>query len=135
MSKEIGIILVDDNDIDIMIGERLISVINPDINVVTFPCGKELIQWLSSDNHKCIARRVFIFIDIYMPEMNGFTVAEQAFSILNEKGCKAECYLLSATIDDSDIQKIDNHPLISGFVGKPLTPAIINKLIGELDTV
>jgi len=135
MSNDIGIVLVDDNDIDLMIGERLISVINPDVRVVAFPCGKELIAWLSSKEHTCIARRIIIFIDIYMPEMNGFMVAEQAHQILTKKGCKAECYLLSATIDDSDLQKIKNHPLIAGFVGKPITPAIINKLIRELDPV
>lgn len=129
--NQIGIVLVDDNDIDLMIGERLISVVNPDIAVKTFASGNTLLEWLQSDSHQCIAQKVIVFIDIYMPKMNGFEVAEKAHKILDSKGCKAECYLLSATIDDLDLQKIESHTLISGFVGKPITQHVINQLVGS----
>ena len=129
MNNSIGIVLVDDNDLDLMIGERLISVVNPGVKVETFNCGDELFDWLSGKDHACIAKKVIFFIDIYMPKVNGFMVAEKASKILKAKGCDAECYLLSATIDDSDLRKIKDHPLIAGFIGKPITKEVLFSVV------
>lgn len=135
MNNRVGIILVDDNDIDLMIGGRLISVINPDIVLKTFAGGEAFLQWIQSESNQCIAQKVIVFIDIYMPKMNGFEVAEKAYKLFENKGCTIECYLLSATIDDYDLQKIERHPLISGFIGKPITQAILNELVGNSKVV
>ena len=135
MNETITIALVDDNDIDLMIGERLISVVNPDINVETFSSGEALLLRLASKNHMCLAQKMIFFIDIYMPQMNGFEVVERAKKITQKNGCKVDFYLLSATIDDIDLKKIKKHPDVTGFIGKPITANVLDELVKAMTAV
>ncbi len=57
-----------------------------------------------------------VLMDIYMPGMNGFTVAER----LVKAGFKGKIYALSAQEDiEENIRSEENH--FSGFINKPLT--------------
>ena len=129
MNNTFTILLIDDNDIDLMIGERLISVVNPDVKVNGFTRGQRALDWLKDLGSDCLHQKVVLFIDIYMNEMNGFEVAHRATQLIESFGCEAECYLLSATIDDSDLRRIKNDPKIKGFIGKPITQDVLNNIV------
>ena len=129
MGKKLNIIIIDDNDIDLMIGERLISRVNSNIGVKTFSTGNEATAWLKEDSVNCCDEKTIFLIDIYLPNCNGFKVSEEIVKISKGKKCECVCYLLSATIDQSDKRKIANNKNLEGFIGKPITVDIINNIL------
>ena len=62
-----------------------------------------------------------IFLDINLPKMNGFEFLEQ----LSEKDLSflkhTQIYMLSSSIDQRDMAKVEANKNITGFIGKPLT--------------
>ena len=77
-------LIVDDDEIDIMITERMIQNVNPNVKPVIAKNGKEAISFLEEyQMEKVHARPLkFILIDLMMPMMNGFEFLEayKAFS-------------------------------------------------------
>ena len=132
MNDDVNIVVVDDNEIDLMIGKRLISRVNSNIKVETFSSICEVISWVNSEKDYFKKNNVVFFIDIYLPNGNGFKLSEDIFKRISDiKEKNSIFYLLSATIDDVDLRKVKNSDLIKGFIGKPLTVDIINQVINE----
>ncbi|QYJ67630.1 response regulator [Flavobacterium litorale] len=70
MKKQISyIMLVDDNKIDNFFHERVINKYYTSIKVIVKECGAEALQYLSDTTNR---KPDFIFLDINMPEMNGW---------------------------------------------------------------
>ena len=99
MNKEISIVIVDDNEIDLMIGERLLSRVDPNIVVFTFLTGKKAINWVKERGQCDFTDTTLFLIDIYMPDCSGYFVAESIQNLFKDQTKNAECFLLSATID------------------------------------
>ena len=131
MGKKLNIIIVDDNEIDLMIGERMISRVNANINVKTFSTGGKAIAWLKEGERNCYDEKTIFLIDIYLPNCSGFIVSKDIVELSKEQNCACECYLLSATIDHSDKRKIELNKNLKGFIGKPITVDVINHIIED----
>ncbi len=129
MGRKLNIVIVDDNEIDLMIGERMISRVNASINVKTFPSGDEALAWIKEEGKDCIDQKTIFLIDIYLPNCNGFIVSKDIVKLSKEQKCECICYLLSATIDQSDKRKIELNKDLKGFIGKPITVDVINNII------
>jgi CheY-like chemotaxis protein len=70
-----------------------------------------------------------IFLDINMPVSNGWEILEslENLSALMDRNCKV--YILSSSIDSSDIEKSNNYKIVKGFIAKPLTVAHLSLLL------
>ncbi len=133
MKNDVNIVVVDDNEIDLMISKRLISRVDSNITVKTFSSFCEVVSWVRSDEEYFTSNDVVFFIDIYMPDGNGFKLSQEIFDQISKYDKKnTTFYLLSATIDDLDLKKVKKSDLIKGFIGKPLTVDAINRVIDEL---
>ena len=131
MENKKGVIFVDDNDLDLMVGERLVSVIRPDTPLKTFSKGKAFLDWLQSDQFDFMFSEVILLVDIHMPEISGLEVAKQSHVILTSKGIIPKIYLLSASVDKHEVDiSFDDSP-VSEFIGKPLTKERIIKMLEE----
>jgi DNA-binding response OmpR family regulator len=69
-----------------------------------------------------------VFLDINLPQLNGFDLLQQ----LSEAGRKwlmqTRIYMLSASIDERDMERVKEIPLIHSFVGKPLTVEFLKEI-------
>jgi two-component system chemotaxis response regulator CheY len=64
---------------------------------------------------------VAVFIDINMPEINGFNLIEKLSPEAKEFLSQSALYMLSSSVDQRDLDRVEASPIIKGFVGKPLT--------------
>lgn len=72
-----------------------------------------------------------IFLDINLPRYSGFEfikMNQELFERLTKKGVRL--FLLSSSQNPRDIEEAAAHPLIEGFVEKPLSVERVKDLIG-----
>jgi CheY-like chemotaxis protein len=113
------IVLIDDDPISTFVTEKLIS------RNVTEPCtffkfqsAKEALKSIYS------IRPNYLFLDLNMPEMNGWDFLDSFNSDQNQ----AQIYILSSSVDDRDILKARNYSIVKDYLSKPLIKSYINSI-------
>jgi CheY-like chemotaxis protein len=120
------IALVDDDEVINLVHSEVIKRIVHDVQLEIFQSGTQLLEYLR--NHEDQSLDV-IFLDIRMPEMDGFEVLEK-MEEMNPKASKnARVFVLSSSLDERDLNRAKANPLVTGFIGKPLSFDIFRRLL------
>jgi CheY-like chemotaxis protein len=127
MSK---ILLIDDDPINNFLNKSIISErISPDIHVQDFLNPEEALECLidQSINDKDSLPDV-IFLDINMPEMSGFEFLD-LYIKNNLDSLAIPIYILTSSLDPSDIETSKSYPIVIDFISKPMDANVIRKII------
>jgi len=118
----IKIVLIDDDPISIFVTEKLISrnVLEP-FKVFSFSSAADALK----DIYKI--RPDYLFLDINMPEMNGWDFLEIFKPIKKDP----EIYILSSSIDEKDISKAGQYENVKNYLSKPLIKQYINVIFSS----
>jgi response regulator RpfG family c-di-GMP phosphodiesterase len=130
MQRPLRFILIDDEVCSNKISEAFIKRLYPDAEIVNFLSPLQALLYLESEYIKCPVPAT-ILLDINMPELNGWQVLEKLQELpLPVKECLT-IFMLSTSIDSNDKQKAQEHPLIQGYIEKPLSRDILKSIFGE----
>jgi len=110
-------ILVDDNEDDNVYHEIMIRRAGFTGEVRVFESGADALAFLRQDD---LSVPTCLFLDINMPQMDGFEFARQARPLLQDKPTMLVMMLTSSDAPQDRLRAGDM-PLIQGFVTKPLT--------------
>ncbi len=121
--------VIDDNNIDLYITARVILKNNLAEEVLEFPSGIAALQYIAENQNNPSKLPEIIFVDIYMPQMTGFEFMET----LNDFpdgfiGC-CQCYIISSSLDQNDIDRAEADSNIVAFHQKPLSKALLQTII------
>lgn len=128
-----SVMLIDDNEIDNLINQKMIESINLSDNIFIHSGAKSALEYLkniqkiTSDNIEFLPE--LIFLDLDMPLMDGFQFIDE-FEKLNEntkKYCKI--ILLTSSLDPKDMAKSKKNVNILKHLNKPLTQENLRKLL------
>jgi CheY-like chemotaxis protein len=114
------VLLIDDNDIDNFINERMITTSHFSKSVVVRNSGEGALQYLRDNAADESILPQVIFLDLNMPAMDGFGFLEE-YAVLPEsirKCCKV--VVLSSSISPEDINRVSMNPYVLKYVNKPL---------------
>jgi CheY-like chemotaxis protein len=118
--------------------DTIISVFHPatihraigNSTIETTPSGTEALELLDVLMKNGETAPNFIFLDINMPEINGFEfldlLTEEEKSFLKD----SKIIMLSSSVNQKDIERAKTYPIIRDFVSKPLTVEYIRGLVG-----
>jgi len=117
--------LIDDNDIDLRINAKLISLTNIFDEIIICQSGERAFDYLNKNLQHPELMPDFILLDIQMPEMDGFEFLE------NYKSFPEKCpvAMLSSTLDFGDIQRAEANPYVVKLLKKPLSAKELAELI------
>jgi len=116
------IILIDDDPICNYLSEILIGTISQEIILKIFT---DPIEALSKLETLTINEETMVFLDINMPQMNGFDFLRS----FEKTGLKCPFVILTSSSNIIEKENAENNPLIYKFLTKPLTKEHILDLL------
>ncbi|HZX59105.1 MAG TPA: response regulator [Mucilaginibacter sp.] len=117
-------LLIDDNYIDNFVTRRILESSNFAEHVVVSQSATEAIDSLRSGNVKPDV----IFLDIRMPGMGGFEFLQEYDKIDVEGKKDVKIFMLSSSLDPTDMRKSGNNKYITQFIHKPLTQKALDEI-------
>jgi two-component system chemotaxis response regulator CheY len=123
------VLLVDDDDIFNMLHGEVLKRLIPDVRIDVFKSGQEVLRYFEQAPEEKID---LIFLDIRMPVMGGFEVLEGMASMAPERFSNTRIYVLSSTLDDRDLQRAKETPLVTDFIGKPMSFDTLRSILAQM---
>ncbi|MEO0898846.1 MAG: response regulator [Bacteroidota bacterium] len=120
MAQYKSVMLVDDNEIDNIINEKIIEANSFAENILVFQTGQEALDYLKDKQDKEQELPEIVFLDINMPIMDGFQFLEdfEQFSEMVLDKCKI--IMLSSSISPKDIDRAASSRYVKKYLNKPL---------------
>jgi CheY-like chemotaxis protein len=122
------VLLVDDDDIFNMLHGEVLKRLIPGVQIEIFKSGVEVTEYLQRENENDID---LIFLDIRMPVMGGFEVLDAMATMDPKRFENTRIYVLSSTLDDRDLQRAKATPLVTDFIGKPMSFDTMRSILGQ----
>ncbi|MGZ3763606.1 MAG: response regulator [Mucilaginibacter sp.] len=124
MSNYKTCLLIDDNYIDNFVTRRILESGNFAEQVIVVQSATEAINSLKAG----LVRPDVIFLDIRMPQMGGFEFLQEYDKLEIEGKQKIKIFMLSSSLDPTDLKKSTNNKYITQFIHKPLTQKTLDDI-------
>lgn len=136
MKKLNAVMLIDDNEIDNLINQKMIESIDMSDNIFIHSGAKSALEYLRNiEKIKNGAPQFLpelIFLDIDMPIMDGFQFIDEFEKLSNETKDYCKIIMLTSSLDPKDISKSKKNKFILKYLNKPLTQDSL-KRFSEVD--
>ncbi len=120
-------ILIDDNPIDLYIAEKVINNVFEKASIIKFSEAMKALDFLSDT--KTEHTPSIIFLDIYMPEMDGFGFLQQFALLPQQIRDFYKIIIVTSSSNQLDIARANSNPYVVLMTQKPLTKAGLLQLL------
>ncbi|HEX9979611.1 MAG TPA: response regulator [Flavobacterium sp.] len=122
------VMLIDDNSIDLFVASRVMAKNNFAGQTLQFNAAGDALQYLRVNSANPSALPQIILVDIYMPVMSGFGFMEAYRELPDSVRNGTMVYIVSSSIDETDIARAGADRNITAFQEKPVTAAFLNAI-------
>lgn len=133
MEKNCKICFIDDDPIYKIFMKRVIEMNNlvPKINVTSFDDGDQAYNFINKNKQNPEELPDVILLDINMPVMDGFQFMEEYSKIKPKINKKITVFMVTSSIDPSDMKRSKKFPEISDYITKPVPLGKLKHIIGS----
>jgi len=122
------VMLIDDNEIDNIINEKIIEANEFADKILVFQTGQEALDYLMDNQNAEVSLPNIIFLDINMPIMDGFQFLEQFEKLSSLVQQKCKIIMLSSSISPKDIDRAASSRYVKKYLNKPLNARYLNAI-------
>ncbi|MBC7399123.1 MAG: response regulator [Mucilaginibacter sp.] len=129
---ELSFIIIDDTELDHFIARKMITNANNAYKVQSFLDASQALDYIMADEHEAGIKVILVFLDIYMPLMNGFEFVEEFEKL--DKAIQDKYYIvaLTSSIEISDLNRIRSYTAVKEKITKPLMAEDVRTLINRI---
>jgi CheY-like chemotaxis protein len=124
-----NVLLIDDNDIDTFINKHVISRCNIADSIITKNSASAALDYLKNGLQNSEDFPEIIFLDIKMPEIDGFGFLERYNELKDEKKYSCTIIMLTSSSDNHDIERAMNNPFVKKYLNKPLQAGMLSDIL------
>ncbi len=133
MSKKFhSVMLIDDNEIDNLINQKMIEAADIAEHIYTHTGAKSAIEFLKNISKlPDISMDVLpdvIFLDIDMPLMDGFQFLDEFEKLAEKTRKKCKVVMLTSSINPQDVNKSKKYDYVKKYINKPLSQEALETL-------
>ena len=113
-------IVIDDSKLDCFIAEKIIKNTGNCSSIRSFLQASDALAYIkdSAPTGNC---DTIVLVDIQMPVMNGFDFVEEFEKFSPEITGSYLVYIISSSINENDLNRVNNYSSVIQFINKPLT--------------
>lgn len=119
-------VLIDDSDIDLFIQRRFLEVYNFSSELLLYKSAEEALGWLKNINGE--AAPDIIFLDLNMPEIDGFSFLKNFKDLPEKIKTKSRIVVLTSSNSSKDREQAFSFKNVIQFITKPLKQTDIEDL-------
>jgi response regulator RpfG family c-di-GMP phosphodiesterase len=123
------VLLIDDTKLDNFINRILIQQLRISQSIIEFQNAKEALGYLRLMSSENKPYPEYIFLDLNMPEMDGFQFIEQFEEVQYDEKESTKIIVVSSTVDPEEIRRVISNPRVHKFIEKPLTKDKLKELV------
>ena len=120
-------VLIDDNEADNVFHEIMIRRAGFKGEIKIFETGVDALDWFEAEHDWS---PTCVFLDINMPMMDGFEMAEKATPLLKDKPTVV-LVMLTSSGSPVDRKRAESMEIINDFVTKPLSVEMVKRLLAQ----
>lgn len=132
MKKFNTVMLVDDNDTDNYISQRIMELSGFSEKILTNNNGKAALEYLEQHQNDVSQLPDIIFLDISMPIVDGYVFLYEFEKYSQTVKDKCKVAILTSSDNKQDIDRMSGNEFVFKYVIKPITEDVLNEIKAEL---
>lgn len=124
--------VVDDDDIYQFTIKLQIQMLYPDAEVISFVDGEQAMKFVREEMNLEEDCPQAMFLDINMPIMDGWDFLREINPFISAYKENINIYMVSSSINPSDIAKANDHDLVTEYVTKPITDDTLKEIFAAV---
>ncbi len=128
-NKKLNFMVIDDSKLDCFIAEKIIRNTGKCESIRSFLQAKDALELISNSQPEEHSHTILL-VDIQMPIMNGFEFVEAFEKLPDSVTDNYTIYIISSSINETDLSKVHNYKTVKQFLNKPLTSNNLSVLLG-----
>ncbi|MCR8557981.1 response regulator [Mucilaginibacter sp. BJC16-A38] len=127
--------VLEDNPIDQYILKSNLDKYEAFEEITYYSNGKPLINYLDANRDNPVRLPDMMFVDLEMPEVNGWHVLEKLNALSNSSCKEIIVYVISTSIALNDILRANAYSFVKEFISKPVTNKNYRAISAEADLI